>query len=204
MQTLFSRTSVSVSVLDSNDNTCNAKHIHENMRKENLPEDTCTDTHTFALTHCLGRAKVISRHRDGPSIMIIDSGATSHMNPDYNAFIKYNLLPPGHYVELADKSKVPVMGISMTLQQLWNRHVALTKVLHVPQLHSPLLSIQSFHWCQGCAFIATYVAWPSHALSLRLMMKQIASFHIKLLAMVHCLTWTPLTMRSYLPLFLKC
>ena len=186
-------TLVSVSVLDRSDNTCNTQQTYDKL-------EGCTK---FS-PQCLGKVNIASCHHDGPLVMVIDSGATSHMNPDYNAFIKYNLLPPGHYVELADKSKVPVMGISMTLQQLWNRHVALTKVLHVPQLHSPLLSIQSFHWCQGCAFIATYVAWPSHALSLRLMMKQIASFHIKLLAMVHCLTWTPLTMRSYLPLFLKC
>ena len=47
---VFSHTLVSVSVLDSNDNTCNAKQICENMQTENLPEDTHT-------THCLGRAK---------------------------------------------------------------------------------------------------------------------------------------------------
>ena len=139
-----SHTSASVSVLDRNDNTCNAKHIHENTLKEICSDDTCTDTHSFASTHCLGRAKVISHHRDGPIIMIIDSGATSHMNPDHNTFIKYKFLPPGHYIKLADKSKVPVLGIGSTLQQLRNKHIVLTEVLHVPHLHSPLLSIRSF------------------------------------------------------------
>ena len=73
--------------------------------------------------------------------MIIDSGATSHMNPDRNAFIKYKPLPPSHYIKLADKSKGPVLGIGSTLQQLRNKHI---EVLHVPHLLSPLLSIQSF------------------------------------------------------------
>jgi hypothetical protein len=128
-----SHASAGVSVLDSSDNTCNAKQQH------------ASHTRTGFRTVCLGKVKLAFRQRDGRLVMVIDSGATSHMNPYRGAFIKYTPLPSGHYVELADKSKVPVLGIGTTLQQLWNKLITLTEVLHVPRLHSPLLSIRSFH-----------------------------------------------------------
>jgi hypothetical protein len=64
----------------------------------------------------MGKVKMVFRQRTGKEVMVIDSGATSHMNPHRGSFIKYRPLPPGHYVELADKSKIRVLGIGTTLQ----------------------------------------------------------------------------------------
>jgi hypothetical protein len=72
-------------------------------------------TREFRLV-CLGKVKLAFRQRTGKEVMVVDSGATSHMNPHHGSFIKFCQLPPGHYVELADKSKVRALGIGTTLQ----------------------------------------------------------------------------------------
>jgi hypothetical protein len=137
MALVSSHHEASVSVIESRiDNTCNANTLPTPSALPSSP--------TGFRTVCLGRVDLVFNHRNGKLVMVIDSGATSHMNPYRGAFIKYTPLPPGNYVELADKSKVPALGIGTTLQHLAGKLVTLTEVLHVPHLHSPLLSIRAF------------------------------------------------------------
>jgi hypothetical protein len=65
---------------------------------------------------CMGCIEHVHITTDTHLIMVIDSGATSHMSPHRGAFVTYTPLPLGHYVELANKSKVPVLGVGKTLQ----------------------------------------------------------------------------------------
>jgi hypothetical protein len=148
----------SVSVVEDRDcNTCNANlstspflSFSENVTITPTKSDVHVTGHLSTpptrefRSICMGKVKMVFRQRTGKEVMVIDSGATSHMNPHRGSFIKYRPLPPGHYVELADKSKIRVLGIGTTLQRLRTKLVSLTEVLHVPKLHSPLLSIQAF------------------------------------------------------------
>jgi hypothetical protein len=182
-----SHESAGVSVLDSSDNTCNAK------------QQNASYTRTGFRTICLGKVKLAFRQRDGRLVMVINSGATSHMNPYRGAFIKYTLLPFGHYVELVDKSKVPVLGIGTTLQRLRNKLITLTEVLHVPRLHSPLLSICSFRRRQGCAFIADpstcCLTFPTFVLDID--DAKTVYFPTTQWAIANQYTWMPSTMSNY-------
>jgi hypothetical protein len=143
--------------------------------------------------------KLAFRQQDGRLVMVINSGATSHMNPYRGAFIKYTLLPFGHYVELVDKSKVPVLGIGTTLQRLRNKLITLTEVLHVPRLHSPLLSICSFRRRQGCAFIADpstcCLTFPTFVLDID--DAKTVYFPTTQWAIANQYTWMPSTMSNY-------
>jgi hypothetical protein len=65
---------------------------------------------------CLGKVKLAFCQCTGKEVMVVDSGATSHMSPHCGSFIKYYQLPPGQYIKLADKSKVHALGIGTTLQ----------------------------------------------------------------------------------------
>jgi hypothetical protein len=105
-------------------------------------------------TTCMGWAETVQSPTGRVVRMVVDSGATTHMNPFHEAFISYKSLPPGHYMELANGRKVPVIGIGRTLQNISGKIISLMEVLHVPQLHSLLLSVRTFRRRQGCAFLA--------------------------------------------------
>ena len=128
-------------VVDSESNTYNAM------------KEVQTNTASTFRTSCMGRAATVQSPTDR-IVMVVDSGATAHMNPFCEAFTTYKPLPPGNYVELANGRKVPAIGIGKTLQKLDGHVISLMEVLHVPQLHSPLLSVRTFRRRQGCAFFA--------------------------------------------------
>jgi hypothetical protein len=118
-------------VVDSESNTYNATNV---VQINTLP--------TFHTT-CMGRAETV-RSPTSRIVMVVDSGVTAHMNPFREAFTSYKQLPTGHYVELANGHKVPAIGIGRMVQNIKGKIISLMEVLHVPQLHSPLLSIRTF------------------------------------------------------------
>jgi hypothetical protein len=69
-----------------------------------------------------------------------------------DAFISYKETPSS-YVILADKSKVPCLGLGIVSFSLSGKSVVLHDVLHVPTPRSPLLSVQCFCHLQGCSFL---------------------------------------------------
>jgi len=72
--------------------------------------------------------------------VIIDSFCTRHMMPFHHLFITYK--PCEHsFVILADKSRVPCLGIGCISFSLGGKQILLHDVLHVPVLRSPLLSV---------------------------------------------------------------
>jgi hypothetical protein len=73
--------------------------------------------------------------------VIIDSGCTKHMVCFKDLFITYK--PCSHsYVVLANKSKVPCVGVGCVALNLGGKNIILHDVLHVPSLRCPLLSVR--------------------------------------------------------------
>jgi hypothetical protein len=95
--------------------------------------------------------KVTSFHRvtSGPTQhyhdfdVIIDSGCTRHMFCFRELFFSYKPCAQS-FVILADKSKVPCLGIGCISMILGDKKVILHDVLHLPSLRCPLLSVRCF------------------------------------------------------------
>ena len=70
---------------------------------------------------------------------ILDSRATDHMTPLSHNFTSYELVAPGKYVQTADGTLLPVIGIgAINLQPIG----LITRVLHVPKLFVSLVYVQ--------------------------------------------------------------
>jgi len=85
--------------------------------------------------------------------LIVDSGCTKHMFPYRDLFISFKDTPTS-FVTLADKSRVPCIGIGAVQFSLLGKNIILEDVLCVPNLCCPLLSVQCFRRLQGCSFLA--------------------------------------------------
>jgi hypothetical protein len=57
------------------------------------------------------------------------------------------------YVILADKNKVPCLGIDSIKINLGGRIVILHDVLHVSNIRSPLITVRCFQCLHGCSFV---------------------------------------------------
>ena len=70
---------------------------------------------------------------------ILDSGATDHMTPNKENFMRFNPIDKGRYVKTADGTLLPVMGIgTIKLDPIG----LLTQVLYIPKLFVSLVSVQ--------------------------------------------------------------
>ena len=70
---------------------------------------------------------------------ILDSGATDHMTPLSHNFTSYEPVAPGKYVQTADGTLLPVIGIgAINLQPIG----LINRVLHVPKQFESLVSVQ--------------------------------------------------------------
>lgn len=133
--------------------------VDEGVAINNLFKPSVETKQTLqASLHCLGSTCTIhvpsSKDESASTNMIIDSGATAHMDPHRRAFQSYKSLDPGYYVKLANEIKLPVAGIGRTAISMGGKYVVLSEVLHVPDLRSPLFSVSSHRRRQGCSFIA--------------------------------------------------
>ena len=86
-------------------------------------------------------------------LCIVDSGASSHMCPRYEAFLSYTETPQA-YVTVANNVHVPCVGRGSTLFYLRNKLVLLHNVLHVPTLNSTLYSIADHRRTASYSFVA--------------------------------------------------
>jgi hypothetical protein len=87
----------------------------------------------------------------GRAVTLIDSGASRIMSSRRDWFHSYTLLMNPIKVALGDDSTIPAIGIGhlfvcMHTGSQWS-HAVLQDILHVPNLHSNLLSVSHFNHC---------------------------------------------------------
>ena len=123
---------------------------------------TNTANFTYSNLYCMGSACSISSYSDcrlsssppphtWSGEAIPDSGATATMWPHRHNFTKYRPTP-SQYVLLADKSKIPVLGVGTVVVYFDKYIVQIRNVLHVPDLRAPLYSIRRHRRQFGCSF----------------------------------------------------
>lgn len=99
--------------------------------------------------------------------LIMDSGCTCRMFPFRSVFILYKATPCSHVV-LAGKSKVACLGSGTVKFSPTSRTLMLHDVLHIPTLHSPLLSVCCFRQYCECSFLAdnqgSFLTFPKFVL----------------------------------------
>ena len=90
------------------------------------------------------------------------------MVPFRSAFVQYRAMPGG-YIVLADKSRIPSLGIGTVRFCLGSYILELCNVLHVPSLRAVLFSVRCHRRSPGCSFIAdnkgAYLVFPSFFIS---------------------------------------
>lgn len=84
--------------------------------------------------------------------VIIDSGCTKHMVCFRELFFSYKPCFQSLFI-LADKSKVPYLGIGCVSMILGDKKVMFHDVLHVLSLWCSLLSVWCYQWFKGCSFL---------------------------------------------------
>jgi hypothetical protein len=123
----------------------------------------------FEFTHPMGSVCHASSMSSIQSLssdfqVIIDSGCTKHMFPHQRTFLSYNATPQS-LVTLADKSRVPCLGVGDAIFKLGTKTIILSGVLHVPTLRNPLLSVRCFRRMLGCSFLADnagcFISFPT-------------------------------------------
>lgn len=95
-------------------------------------------------------AFAVSEGNAEPQLWLIDSGATSHMAKERDAFCDYTPTAPEspEYVMIADGSKIQVRGKGSVKLQVWesrnkSRYATLYNVLHIPELSGNLFSVKA-------------------------------------------------------------
>jgi len=92
--------------------------------------------------------------QSGEFTLIADSGATDSMTCyGKEVYISYKRIHGG-YVVLANKQKVPCLGIGKIRILMHGHPVIIDKVLHVPALRKMLYSIRQHRRSPGCSFHA--------------------------------------------------
>ena len=84
-------------------------------------------------------------------VAILDSGATHHLWPFYQAFINYRRVHNQH-VTLADNSKVRIAGKGTITVKIGGKKVGIRNVYHVPDLCLPLFSLRVHRRVPGCGY----------------------------------------------------
>ena len=74
-------------------------------------------------------------------VAILNSGATHHLWPFYQAFINYRRVHDQH-VTLTDNSAVCIAGKGTIAVEMGGKKVVICDVYHVPDLHLPLFSLR--------------------------------------------------------------
>jgi hypothetical protein len=92
------------------------------------------------------------------SYICVDSGASRDLFPDRSYFSDYkDISDKGHYVVVADNSRIPIQGIGTVRCSLAGHEVLFRKVYHVPALNAPLFSIRTHRRRgPGCSLVADH------------------------------------------------
>ena len=84
-------------------------------------------------------------------VAILDSGATQHLWPFYQAFINYCRVHNQH-ITLANNSKVSITGKCTIAVEMGGKKVVIRDVWHVPDLRLPLFSLRVHRRVPGCGY----------------------------------------------------
>ena len=84
-------------------------------------------------------------------VAILDSGATQHLWPFYQAFINYCRVHNQH-ITLANNSKVSITGKCTIAVEMGGKMVVIRDVYHVPHLRLPLFSLRVHRRVPGCGY----------------------------------------------------
>ena len=101
-------------------------------------------------------------------VAVMDSGATHHLWPGYDAFISYRRVRH-QCVTLADGTEIPILGRGAIAIELGGKRVVIRDVYHVPGLRLPLFSLRTHRRTQGCGFHSdndgAFVFFPKFSLA---------------------------------------
>ena len=87
-------------------------------------------TEHCAVASCQVTASV-ARH--ALAVAILDSGATHHLWPFYDAFVSYTRVD-GQFVTLVDDTRIPIKGRGTVAVELGGKKVVIRDVYHMPAL----------------------------------------------------------------------
>ena len=84
-------------------------------------------------------------------VAILDSGATHHLWPSYDAFILYHCVH-NQYVTLADNSNIPIAGKGVIAIKMGGKKIINNDVYHVPALRLPLFGLRIHRRILSCGY----------------------------------------------------
>ena len=105
-----------------------------------VTKEDCADVETILIASAFAIKESVTDH------WIIDSGATQHMSHSRDSFSQYKLLDEHVSVEVGDGRYLKGVGVgevllTLSLPNNKSRKCTLTNVLHVPELHCNLVSV---------------------------------------------------------------
>ncbi len=92
------------------------------------------------------------KSRPASSLLVVDTGATSHMIPHKLAFISYKPIT-GHRVRMRNNLFVPILGTSSAIISINGKLILIRDCLHSPALRNPLYSLRGHQRQHGCGHI---------------------------------------------------
>ena len=114
------------------------KHLMDLINKQNLGSDTTPSVDNTPSAMLAGKSLCLL-NTSMQHFWILDSGATDHISPHLSSFVNYKrVFGPNNYISTANGHKAEIKHIG---EVKLTSNITLSNVLHVPEFHFNLISI---------------------------------------------------------------